>query len=80
MNFNPKRVKSAEEPNRHLIRWYEDKRTGAIASFFDKPGDATMRVSTPKGCEEVGFPFARLRGQPEGWFKETAKKWMKRIG
>lgn len=79
IEYKPVRVKAAEEPGRHLIRWYEDPKTGAIASFFDEPGNVTMRVSTQKGSEEVGFPFASLKGQPEDWFKRTAIKWWKKI-
>lgn len=77
--YNPKRNKRAEEPKRGLIRWYDDPETGSIASFFDEPGNAHMRISTNKKCEQVGFPFASLKGQPEDWFKETTKKWWKRI-
>jgi len=74
-----KRYKKHEEPKRGLIRWYEDRKKGTIASFFDKPNDMTMRVSTKKGCEEIGFPFSDLKSQKEDWFKKTAEKWAKRI-
>lgn len=75
----PVRIKELEEPGRGLIRWYGDSETGAIASFFDEPGNATMRVCTEKKCEEVGFPFASLKKQPEDWFKKTVKKWWKKL-
>ena len=74
-----KRIKKLEEPRTGLIRWYEDSSKGITASFFDEPGNATMRICTKKGCEEVGFPFASLKRQPESWFKETTEKWAKRI-
>jgi len=75
-----KRIQKLEEPKIGLMRWYEDSKRGITASFFDRPGDATMRICTPKGCEEVGFPFASLKKQPEHWFRETTLKWAKRIG
>jgi len=62
-----------------LIRWYADEKTGAIASFFDEPGNATMRICTQHECEEVGFPFSSLKGQKEEWFKNTASKWWKKL-
>ena len=74
-----KRNKKLEEPKRGLIRWYENPQKGIIASFFNNPRDAKMRVSTNKGCEEVGFPFADLKHQHEDWFKKTAEKWAKKI-
>lgn len=74
-----KRIKKLEEPRIGLIRWYEDAQKGITASFFDKPRDATMRICTKKKCEEIGFPFAHLKDQPEWWFKETTLKWAKRI-
>lgn len=77
--YRPVRVKALEEPKRHLIRWYEDPKTGAIASFWDEPRNAHMRVSTPTGSDEIGFPFARLKDQPEEWFKKTAVKYWKMI-
>lgn len=79
IEYKPVRVKRLEEPKRHLIRWYEDPKTGAIASFWDEPGNAHMRVSTQEASDEIGFPFASLKNQPEEWFKKTAVKWWKRI-
>ena len=79
VEYNPVRNKGAEEPGRHLIRWYEDRRTGAIASFWDEPRNAHMRVSTEKGSDEIGFPFATLKNQPESWFKRTAVKYWKML-
>jgi len=79
VEYHPVRIKAAEEPKRHLIRWYEDPKKGAIASFWDEPQNAHMRVSTPTGSDEIGFPFAHLRNQPEGWFKKTAIKFWKII-
>jgi len=77
--YVPKRIKEMEEPGRDLIRWYGDSKTGATASFFDEPGNATMRICTEKKCEEVGFPFSSLRGQSDDWFKKTVVKWWKRL-
>lgn len=79
VEYKPVRNRGAEEPGRHLIRWYEDPKTGAIASFWDEPRNAHMRVSTPTGSDEIGFPFARLRDQPEEWFKKTAVKYWKKL-
>jgi len=78
-NYKPIRLKELEEPGKDLIRWYADEKTGAIASFFDEPGNATMRICTQHECEEVGFPFSSLKGQKEEWFKNTASKWWKKL-
>ena len=79
IDYKPVRLKELEEPGRNLIRWYADEKTGAVASFFDEPGNATMRICTETKCEEVGFPFSSLKNQKEDWFKKTANKWWKKL-
>lgn len=83
--FQPVRHRSAEEPGRGLIRWYEDKsRKGYSAAFWtprDKErGRASIRVCVPKGCDEIVFPLARtLDRVPEQEFRWMTVKWWKEL-
>lgn len=82
--YQPVRHRSAEDPGRGLVRWYDDKnKKGYIASFFeatDEHDRARIRVCVPKGCDEIIFPLARdLKSVPEDEFRRMTIKWWKEL-
>ena len=79
--YEPVRQRGAEEPGRHLIRFYHNKKgKDYIASMWDEPGNRRMRVCAKHKCEEVGFPFAGpLEQRSESELKAIVAKWWKRL-
>jgi len=55
--------------------WLSDRNLNFVVSVIGSPGDTRMRIGTPKGRKEIGFPFvAGGAGIPAHYWHRTIQK------
>lgn len=75
-----KRNKRQEEPGVWL--WFENPKEDIIASLVGQEGNMRMRISTPRGSEQIGFPGAdpkRVENRIED-YKRAIKRTLQQMG